>query len=339
MTDAPLKLNYAQLSLMAWFAEKPNERIIISAGGIYGSRSLRELDRSGNTVTWRSPDTIQYPAAVPGSHNLSVPVKEFFGGGSTDVPTSPLLHGGVIDRFTSKSAQEFNPDTASELEKNLFGATSLSLRYDSTIQAISPLGLEWWKQTGERLYLAAAAKRITKRAEATRRVLIGGTFHIAAEANSNQKEQLGGQCNFPIPTRKLRRPVAIATVIKETAQRLSITNIQLLDLPGVNYLSTANWPISGTKNNEFVSKDDILVDHFNESTLPKLISVDQEIYTDIKEHQSRAIDEMIPIIKRLRNQALQQSAMHEEMLDAALKCTSTKASNDDEPETGLKPRR
>lgn len=331
MSDAPLKLNYAQLSLMAWFAEKPSERVILASGGIYSTRALCELKQTGPTPSWCSPEEIRYPAAVPGSNNLSVPAREFFGGGSTDVPTLTLLQGGVIDRFTITSAQEFNPASASKLEKNLFGETPISLRYDGTIQAISPLGLEWWKQTGEALYLAAAAKRLAKRAASIRRIVVGGIFNVVPEANKAQKEQLGGHCNFPIPTRNLRRPVAVATVIKETALRVSITDIKLLNLPGVSYLSTAHWPLNGTKNDAFIKKDDILVDYFDESTLSKLISADQEIYDDIKEHQSRAIDEMIPIIQRLRDQARQQTAMHEMMLNAVLKDTSLKATADDEP--------
>jgi hypothetical protein len=339
VSDTPLKLNYAQLALMAWFAQKPSERIIIATGGIYGSRALRELDRSGTKASWYTPEEIQYPASVPGSHNLAVPVKEYLGGGSADVSTSPLLHGGVLDRFSSESAKEFNPTSASELEINIFGDAPVSLRYDGTIQAISALGLEWWKQTGEALYLTAAAKRLAKRVASTRRILIGGDFSVVAEANSSQKEQLGGHCNFPIPTRKLRRPVAVATVIKETALRVNITDIQHLKLPGVSYLTTATWPISGTKNNEYISKDAILVDHFDETSLSKLIAVDQEIYEDVKEHQCRAIDEMIPIIRRFRDQTRQHSAMHDEMMDTALKGASLKPTVDEEPGTDPKPRR
>lgn len=335
--STPKKLNFAQLSLMAWFSEKPAERVLLDYGGIHGGRLYREFDSTGEVAHWPSLDTIRLPSFVPDRHERDLSIKEFFGGGNPHFSTSALYDAGLLVRETHHTAKAYNQDDASELQKNLHSRAPMKFKWDTCVEGISDLGLKWWHEQGHGMYLSAIEKRLKAQKSTSRKVLIGSLCSVKAEPSPEQRTQTEGLWNFPVPSRQFARPIAVATVVKEGPQRIYLSDIELVNAPGVSHLSVKEWPIQGNHPDRYTSKENILIDNFDPSRLPDLMKVDAEVYQDIRDLHRRAIDELIPIIMRLQGQTKQMEAMHAGMLQEALERASAPVVNEEESQPAPKP--
>ncbi len=173
-------------------------------------------------------------------------------------------------------------------------------------------GHEWWNQEGKFLYEAEKAKRDKKRDDAERTILIGAWITYKAKIDSATEEKLSFDIRkqIPLPTRKVFRPFATATVIKESQKRLQIENVEILDSFADRRWGSGydiEWPLIGDEPNMFIDRESLMLEHPDEAVVDKLTELHREGEQSFRSVARSHIDEIIPLILKMNNHLQQQS--------------------------------
>lgn len=339
MAKTKNNFTYAQLSVMAWLMEAPEDRILSQGRSISGDamdcrfRFAKYYEDEKRSLYTHANKTF-FPM-IEGTEQ--VPIVEYLNVRHMKLNLTLLLRAGYLELLTGYDLLDKSKTTPlkSRIEPNV-GKYTLS----DTFYGLTETGQQWFRSEGGNLYLDAVRKRLQLESESRRTILIGCVQQIMPKLNESQAAMRPQGFPVPLPSRPTVRPFATAVVVKETPEGFYVRDVELLEsqLKNPQFSYSAN-PIVDRNPHDFVPRDAVLADNVSTAAVQRVISVDEQIYDDVTASQSRIIDELLPILRRYADLQLQQSFAHKDMFDEAVSKANGSALAPDGCETPLSPGR
>jgi hypothetical protein len=327
---------YTQLAIAAWLMEAPDERVLSqglsSSGGALDIRfRYRKQHKTEGHWFYSHLDTLVFPLT---DGRVAASNEEYLDTRHMKFSLHPLTKDDILDLVTGHHLHDKSIDTPSKrLVLPNAGRYSLS----ESFYVMNENGRKWWHAGGREQYREALTARFAKEAADKRTILIGFERRYNYTLSHEQKRLFPTGFPPPLPSRKLVRPYAIATVVKETDQGYFVTDVKPLTqrLKGLDggYIPS---PLEDRKPHPFAPRSIILADRVSPEAVEEVMTVDAEVFQDITDTQSRTVDELLPILRHFHDLQLQQEARHDDLMKAALSKADGSARPED-PEAGPKP--
>lgn len=312
------KFTYAQLALCDWLfeANAPGLRFLTLHHGSWSSSrqdvTFHEITKKDENGLW-----IDHVLGNSSGTSTSDEDRQFMIdltrrlGGSLAIGCDSLCKEGILTRRSYLSGGA----SVDEFSKKF---VKFELHHNTSLIRRTPAGREWWNEQGKALYEAEHQKRLAKRKDAERTIVIGAWMTISAALPESLTKNLPEGMKLPTPKRKVFRPFATATVQSQSDKRIGVTNIQMFDdWEKHRYYSSdgldIKWPIQGREPNLFISPENLMVDHADNFIGSKLHNLHTEEEFDFS---ARATDHMSKIVPLMRSMYLaldQQKAGLEDM--------------------------
>lgn len=332
----PLKpYSYLHMSLLAWLAENPEERILTQGSGVRGQPMdfrfrYRKLLKDRDEWFYSHLDTPTYPTMTD---KVAPSVEEFLNTRHLKFSVVALQNDGMLDLLTGF---DLHDKTKESRLKALVAPNSRKYALSDKFYGITEKAVTWWNESGHALYRELLTTRFTQEASDERTILIGKERSISAKLTAQQSALFPGGFPNPLPSRKIVRPYATAVVVKEIENGFYIRDVRLLSHRmrdgGGDFIQI---PIEERRPHAFVSREAVLADYVNDHGVNIVLTADNEIYQDIAETQARALDELIPFLTRYRDLQRQQASQQEDQLREALDKANNSALTSEDPKPKL----
>jgi hypothetical protein len=313
------KFTYPQLALCEWlFEENPPGARFLTLW--HGSMNMGRQDfRFHEVFSNPAEDELLKDRIIythPDRSSSDQEVKEYIEfkrrmGGSLAIDTQNLLNAKIISTismFTGGSALE---DFCKKFEKFDLGHNHSLIRRTAS-------GKQWWLEEGKALYEAEHRKRLAKRKDTERTIVIGAWMTITAQLPASLTKNLPDGMKLPTPKRRVFRPFGTATVTSQTEKRIGITELEMFrDWEKMRYSShegySINWPIQGREPNLFITNENLMVDHADTFIGSKLHNLHTEEEQDFSARATDHMSRIVPMMLSMHQAMDQQQAGLEDM--------------------------
>ncbi|MGY3581828.1 hypothetical protein ACVIGB_000101 [Bradyrhizobium sp. USDA 4341] len=201
-----------------------------------------------------------------------------------------------------------------------------AFHFSQSIYLPTPVAFSFMAEAGARQLANLRAKRDAARASIARTVVIGRACVLRPTLPDDVQRILPKGATLPLPSRKITRAYATATVVKETANRLYLENIERLPLIG-----NSTWqddPISGTDPHRYVEKSAVLLDHASAEAAAALSELDRGYAEDFERLSGELARRTVAAVAEMHSRMLQKDA---EYRDSVLEILSGAARRDTAP--------
>lgn len=313
------KFTYAQLALCGWLFEEnaPGLRFLTRWHGSWNSSKqdfdFHEIvDKDEKTGLWKDRVVSNSPgrdATVEETQAHLDFIRRM--GGSLAIDYQNLLNAGIVTSRTIFSGGAAVEEFSKKFEK--FG-----LGHNHSLVRRTTSGRQWWLDEGKALYEAEHKKREAKRKNSERTIVIGAWMTITATLPEHLTKNLPQGMKLPIPTRKVFRPFATATVQSQTDKRIGVTEIQMFeDWDKHRYSSwhgrDIKWPIQGREPNLFISPENLMVDYADSYIGSKLHNLHSDEELDFSARATDHMSKIVPLLLSMHMVLDQQKAGLEDM--------------------------
>lgn len=314
-----IKFTYPQLALCDWLFDEaaPGARFLTRWHGSWNSpkqdfhfHEIIDIDKE--TGLWKDRVISRHP----GCNGTDEEVKFHLDfkrrmGGSLAIDYQNLLNAGIVTNRTIFSGGAIVEEFSKKFEKFELGHNHSLIRRTSE-------GKQWWRDEGKALYEAEHKKRLAKRKDAERTIVIGAWMTITAELPEGLTKNLPDGIKLPTPKRKVFRPFATATVTNQTEKRIGVTDIVMFaDWEKHRYSSyrgvSINWPIQGREPNVFITHENLMVDHADAFIGSKLHNLHSEEEQDFSAKATDHMSRIVPLMLSMHQALDQQQAGLEDM--------------------------
>jgi len=302
------QFNFSQLALMDWLMEKPGRRFFVRLTGINLSASTHLYEREETPEgKWKKRRVYPRENSVENAALLDRL------GGRENIRIDGLVKEGFLNAY---SATSLSRSDAERTKKFLSQFENLTLQWYETIYVPTKVLAQYWAETGRDIFSKLEERRLKEREAVSRLVVLGVEERIHPSIGAELAARLPKGINPPIPARRAKRPRAVARVVKESTERLYITDVVALP-EGTSYYSLPSF-IHGRSPNQYVSKDAVLVDYASMETARKLVEIDAEYEDELNSIANKEVGEMLPFLQRLADRLLQKDAEREDMIREVL---------------------
>jgi hypothetical protein len=261
-------------------------------------------------------------------------------GGDLDIAYEPLWNRKIITGNWSHTKNDKGPNAFWRFFDTV-GETLFSREaYDVALIRCTDNTLEWWNAQGREYFEALKEKRYSDRAKVARTVLIGSRCTIRAEIPPQIAERLPQGFRHPMPDTTVVRPTWTATVVKETATRLYVTDVvRVREERKALAWSREPDTIRGRAPNHYVDRADVIADHADTALVNKLVHIDADAAETVVTAAEQALREMVPILLNMFNRTFQNEVSRDEMTKEAIAQHQARLVAASETPTPSKPRR
>jgi hypothetical protein len=306
------KLTFAQLATIEWLVEKPNDRCMVIDGSHLRSEFPSYCELVDGKIT-----------VVADKHNFNVGDRGAAAkfqdrlGGSTKVSmwffTDNKLLAVNYSSTPTKPDKELN-NYYTFMERH---GGSLFVHGPSTLLRANQATIEWWNETGKKLFEPLKEKREATRQAAKRRIVIGVVSEVPPSVPDRLKGKLPEKFIHPVPTMRLMRPTFVATVVRETEDRLYVQDIQRIR-PSAAWHERESNPVSGNAPNSYVLKNMVMADGISSDIPRHMLKVDQERYEEYGDLCEQTIVAVLPTLLNLHDRLFQAQAMNQDLMTEAV---------------------
>ena len=309
MADPKIKMTFAELALLDWLCEPGQARRIFTVHPLLSGSSqmyfyeLSELGENGK----------QSISMIQNRERLDQLRMRF---GRENFSTMNLIRAKFLSHWHSLSHRSHGSDGAkSSYDKLIDRFDRNPFHYSDGIHAINKDGYQYWKDIGRNEYELQLEQQRLSREAVGRTVVIGARARIYLTMDAEMRRAFPAGFPVPLPTRTYRRAFATAEVVKETANRFYLTNVQRL--PGGD-VQWGDDPIEGKEPNCYIPRDAVLLDHASPAAVRALQDIDAEFIDSQTQAMRKTYDELLPILQALDSRLAQQVAQREDMVREAL---------------------
>ncbi|TLX16340.1 hypothetical protein [Rhizobium sp. MHM7A] len=312
------KFTYPQLALCDWLfeANAPGLRFLTL---YHGSWNSSRQDFTFHEITEKDENGLWIDRVLGNSSGMSTTDedRQFMIdltrrlGGSLAIDCQSLCNEGILTRRNYLSGGA----SVDEFSKKF---VKFELHHNTSLIRRTATGRDWWIEQGKALYEAEHQKRLAKRKDAERTIVIGAWMTITATLPERLTKNLPEDMKLPTPKRKVFRPFATATVQSQSEKRIGVTNIQMFDdWEKHRYYSSAGldikWPILGREPNFFISPENLMVDHADNYIGSKLHNLHSEEELDFSARATDHMSKIVPLMLSMHLALDQQKAGLEDM--------------------------
>jgi hypothetical protein len=313
------KFTYPQLALCEWLFEEnaPGMRFLTRWHGSWNS-SKEEfefheiIERDKDTGLWKDRVINESLGNDASEEDVQfrIDLKRRMGG-SLAIDYQNLFDARIVSSRSGLTGGK----AVEEFEKKF---QKFELGHNYTLLLRTTSGREWWKDEGKALYDAEHKKRLAKRKDAERTIVIGAWMTVTATLPEHLTKNLPEGMKLPTPKRKVFRPFATATVQSQSERRVGVTDIQMFDdWDKHRYYSSGgrdiSWPIQGREPNLFISPENLMVDHADNFIGSKLHNLHSDEELDFSAKATDHMSKIVPLMLAMHMALDQQKAGLEDM--------------------------
>jgi len=336
------KLSFGNLALLEWLCERPYGRMFtnhninpVTASNVTYLFEMGDPDENGKRKIAR-----HYPSNSTGgkADEENVAFMKRFGGKVGGPECYRLSRAG----FT-RSLSALNSSIDGKDDYDRFIATLERQRnpfhFSELLYFLTEAGLEYWKTEGRAEMERLRAEAAEKRESADRLVLLGVQSRISPQLPKHVQDAVRAGIPLPSLDRKLVRPYALVRVVKETANRLYVEDVEYVR----KGQGSVYGIIEGRAPNMYVSKEHVMLDNATRPGVAKVLDMDAEYVDEAQKVMLDAIERILPILREADLRLKQKAAGHDDMMKELLESLGKEA-DDQSPApgtsgTGAKPRR
>lgn len=293
------KPTFPQLALMDWVLEKGHKRFFTHSSSLNSGNQTWLYEAGPEGEDGKRKLFRAYPGQ---SRENDVALLERLGGRDS-ISTHQLYQQGYVMHISPAMQHEkFNKFISQFSERGWHWAEQVYL--------VTSAGRAWWEEEGRDLHAKAVAERAAARAETLRLVVIGRESRIQPELSRDLRARVPEGIPLPIPSRKAMRPQATAIVTKETETRFYVEDVKPLRSRSISERSV----VEGREPNEYVSRENVLVDHATPEIARRLAEIDAEYVEDVNRIAEQTIEALLPSLQDLASRLAQKDAEREDMV-------------------------
>lgn len=163
--------------------------------------------------------------------------------------------------------------------------------------------------------------------ESRRLAVFGWEMNYDRKVPENVSDLLPPRMELPLPRLSGLRPMFSAVIVRESADRLYIEDFQPIDQASSIIASVA---VKMQKTSRYVDRSRLMLDHASPADVRALAEFDRRQQDDHTQRCQRAVEEMLPIIRRYIDGSVQNEAEHADRIRELLeKLKSADASFND----------
>jgi hypothetical protein len=312
-SPAKSKFSYAQLALADWLAEDSAKRFAVVSTDHHSSKSIALYQMGKDGV-----EVIASPSA--GCKDTALLDRL---GGDLEINYLPVVEARAILAQHSNFVRDDGNPNGFESFMLAIGFTDYAkaqggLRLLRYIETSNP----WWKAEGIAAFEVLKSKREAQRTAVGRTIVIGAKCLVYAHIDEEKKKSFPAGFRHPIPDLTLVRPTWTARVVKETKERLYIQDVERIRNDRSN--SRERDSIRGSAPNQFVERQNVLIDGALDDAAGRLVAIDEErierYYSACDTALAAALEPLLTLHARL----FQAEAMHDDLMGEAIAAGTAK---------------
>ncbi len=302
------KFTYGQLALVDWLLEGAGKRFALAKTHYNAWKDLDLYEVVDGEVLELSDHK------APGKTGLQDRL-----GGRLDIDYLPLQAEGCLLMHHSRGKREDGDPV------NGFMRFMSSINYDRfgpdseyRLIRMGSKTAEWWDTTGAPTFAPMKEKRETARKAVARTVVIGTRSTVKPRIDPEKEKSFPVGFRHPVPDLKIVRPTYVATVVKETKDRLYIQNITRIRDAARYFEEREDSPIQGRAPNQFVDKSRVIADGIKGELPRNILNVDAERVESYHEACDVALEAALEPLLSLHARLFQAESMHEDLMRDAI---------------------
>lgn len=295
-----LKLSFPQLALLDWLFERDRKRFFSVYAGSHSPSEINlyevtGVDEAGKKIVEQKLSTFSH-----GAEALAL-IERL--GGRAVIKTLDMHRADFFKAIRSMS---------SNYDGFVSQFTGDGFNHQEIIYLVTDKAREWWAETGKEQFETLASERAMQRAAVDRLIVVGVLTDIKPKLPKELADKLPAGTKLPF-SRQAFRPQAIARVVKETASRIYVADVR----PLREWEYCEGSAVQGRKPNQYVVRDNVILDDADMDTALKLAEIDAEHEADICRITVTAVEAMLPALMDLEARLLQKDAEREDLMREA----------------------
>jgi hypothetical protein len=312
------KFGYPSLALLDWLCEKGVDRRLFTAGGGMSSRGAYLYEASEPNAEGKRSLRRIWPTSGPIEKNPDAQALLDRLGGRDTIDYTAMYQAKFLKGFNALGHNDIDQARGrksyetfvAKFDRNYF-------HFSESAIIVTPDGYRYWEEYGREATAKMRADRESARSAAARTVVIGCTCTVRPRLSEELKRRIPEGVVLPLPMRRIIRPYATATFVKETPMRVYVRDVRALPEIGETYWR--NRPVGGNAPNQYVSPEAIMVNGCDQSLAEKLHAIAIEFQDDIDAIGERIAAEMLPGLIDLNSRILQKDAERADAVADALR--------------------
>lgn len=304
------KLSLPQLALLEWLCEKPQGKRMF-AGSTSDSARLYFYDVVDQAEG--KPRIVRIHPNYPGdSSDAQLDTEAFLVrmGGRDSIDHTPLARIGFLLSFNSLGHTHSSTSEGRQRHESFIAQYANNpFHFSQSARIVTKAGIEYWEHHGrEQLAEARSAVEVAE-AEVSRLVLIGVNQRISPQLPPDIQKLIPEGLPLSLPSIATKQPFAVARVVKQTAQRLYVRDVELLPRPGI-----VHSPIVGNPPNQYVAPDAVIIDHATRSVIRRYLDAESEFRSDYDRLIAEMASRILPVATEYYSRLVQKKAERDDTL-------------------------
>lgn len=310
-----LRFSYSSLALLDWLCEKgPGRRLMSRQGGSGGSVNYRLYEVRNPAKGGDKPRIV---SVLPSMSRLGDGKQQEHAlldrlGGSAAIDTLKMVRAGFFRSYHPLGHTDPHGDGKAQFKKMISQYAHDPFHWGDTISFPSEKAFEYWNAEGREEYGRQRAERERAKEQARRMVLIGHQVRVNGHLPEEIRRQIPDGVHLPLPHFEVQAPAYTAVVVRESANRVYLTDVQ--GLPEFGDRGWRDRPVHGNPPNQYISPDQILLDHATPADVERLQRINEEFQEDVDRITAELVARVLPGLTELYSRLAQKKAERDDML-------------------------